>query len=218
MTGGAGGDDSIFVARAGLILALRGLGITDRKLLDAFEAVPHENFVPKDYGDYAYKDASLPIGGGQSITSPLILARLFAVLDMEETGKVLEVGTGSGYSAMLLSRFARRVFSLEKERSLLAAAVGRWRDLEADNIVGFVADGLAGLPHMAPFDRILMTGSVAEVPEALTGQLADEGILVAAVGPAGERQSITTVQREGASFLIVEHGTVRLPPLSSSLP
>jgi protein-L-isoaspartate(D-aspartate) O-methyltransferase len=218
MTAGASGDDSIFVARAGLILALRGLGITDRKLLDAFEAVPHEKFVPQDYGDYAYKDASLPIGGGQSITSPLILARLIAVLDMEDTGKVLEVGTGSGYSAMLLSRFARRVFSLERERSLLAAAVGRWRDLDADNIVGFVADGLAGLPHMAPFDRILLTGSVPEVPEMLAGQLADEGILVAAVGLAGERQLITTVQREGTSFLIVEHGTVRLPPLSSSLP
>lgn len=218
MNGADGGDDGLFVARAGLILALRGLGITDRKLLDAFEAVPHERFVPNDFVDYAYKDASLPIGGGQSITSPMILARLIAVLDVADTAKLLEVGTGSGYSAMLLSRFARRVFSLEKDRSLLAAAVSRWRDLAADNIVGFVADGLNGLPHMAPFDRILLTGSVAEVPEALIGQLADEGILVAAVGPAGERQTITTVQREGASFLIAEHGTVRLPPLSSSLP
>ena len=213
-----GGDDGLFVARAGLILALRGLGITERGLLDAFESVPHEAFVPADYAEYAYKDASLPLGNGQSITSPMILARLIAVLDPAGSAKLLEVGTGSGYSAALLARFARRVFSLEKDRALLAAAVARWRDLAADNIVGFVADGLNGMAQMAPFDRILLTGSVPDVPETLTGQLADEGILVAAIGPGAERQIVTSVTREGANFLIAEHGTVRLPPLSSSLP
>jgi protein-L-isoaspartate(D-aspartate) O-methyltransferase len=211
-------DDRFFVARASLILALRSLGITDHKLLEAFESVPHEVFVPDDYLDYAYKDASLPIGNGQSITSPLMLARLIAVLDVADTAKLLEIGTGSGYSAMLLSRFCRRVFSLEKDRQLMAAAVRRWRELGADHIVGFVKDGLSGLPNMAPFDRILLTGSIPALPERLAGQLTDEGILVAAVGPATERQTITTVQREGSELVIAEHGTVRLPPLSPSLP
>ncbi len=218
MSGDAGGDDGVFIARASLILSLRGLGITDKRVLAAFESTPHESFVPADYAAYAYKDASLPIGHGQSITSPLILAQLIAALDAADAAKLLEIGTGSGYSTMLLSRLGRRVFTLERERELMNAATARWRQLGADRIVGFVADGLAGLPQMAPFDRILLTGSVPEVPEVLTGQLADEGILVAAVGEPAERQTILTIEREGDSFLIAEHGTVRLPPLSSSLP
>ena len=156
MNDAAGRDDNHFVARAGLILALRGLGITERSLLAAFESVPHERFVPPDYADYAYKDASLPIGHGQSITSPLILARLLSVLDAAGTGKLLDVGTGSGYSAMLASRLCRRVFSLETDKALLAEAIGRWRELRADNIVGIAGDGLKGVgqhgavrPHRA---------------------------------------------------------------------
>lgn len=212
------GTDELFVARAGLILALRGLGITDKRLLAAFESSPHEVFVPPDYAEYAYKDASLPIGFGQSITSPLILAQLIAALDADGAAKILEIGTGSGYSAFLLSRLGRRVFSIERERRLLSAAVARWRDLRADNIVGMAGNGLLGLAQMAPFDRILLTGSVPEVPEVLTGQLADEGILVAAVGAPSERQTILRIEREGETYLVAERGTVRLPPLSSSLP
>ena len=218
MKSGAGENNPFFVARAGLILALRGLGITERRLLEAFETVPHEAFVPEDYAEYAYKDASLPIGGGQSITSPIILGRLLFALDAADSAKILEIGTGSGYSAALLSCLGRRVFSLEKDRALLNSAMARWRDLRADNIVGIVADGLGGLANMAPFNRILLAGSVPDVPEVLSDQLADEGILVAAVGPANERQTIVTVEREGTELVIAEHGTIRLPPLSSSLP
>jgi protein-L-isoaspartate(D-aspartate) O-methyltransferase len=212
MNGAAGDDGDLFVARAGLILALRGIGISDRQLLEAFESVPHERFVPEEYAEYAYKDASLPIGSGQSITSPMTLARLMSVLDAAGAPKILEIGSGSGYSAMLLSRLGRRVFSLERDRTLLASASARWLALNAGHIVGFAADGLA------PFDRILLTGSVDEIPDALRHQIADGGILVAAVGPAAERQTITSVTREGDREIIAEHGTVRLPPLSSSLP
>ena len=141
MKSGVGEDNPFFVARAGLILALRGLGITERRLLEAFETVPHEAFVPADYAEYAYKDASLPIGGGQSITSPMILGRLLFALDAADSAKILEIGTGSGYSAALLSRLGRRVFTLEKDRALLGSAMARWRDLRADNIVGIAADG-----------------------------------------------------------------------------
>lgn len=208
-------DDADFLrtARAGLILHLRQNGITDRALLGLFEAVPHEHFVPEDYAEYAYGEASLPIACGQSITSPLILARLFSALDPVGAGKILEVGTGSGYASALLAHAGRRVFSIDRFAQLAREAQARWKALDLSNIVGFHADGLLGLTQQAPFARILLTGAVETVPEALIAQIDDRGILVAPVGAANQPQKITRMIRVGEGVELSEHGQVRLPPL-----
>ena len=201
-------------ARAGLILNLRQLGITDPEILRAFETVPHEKFVPEDFGEYAYRESSLPLECGQSITAPGLLAQLLVPLAPQGTNKVLEAGTGSGYSAALLSRMARRVFSIEKYRVLASSAQARWQAQGYTNIIGLNEDGLPGLEQQAPFERILLTGSVGEVPEDLVEQLADGGIAVMAVGSPSERQAILRIERADDSFIETETGTVRLPPLS----
>lgn len=201
-------------ARAGLILNLRQLGVTDPDILRAFETVPHERFVPDDYAEYAYRDSSLPIECGQSITAPGILAQLLVQLAPQGSNKVLEVGTGSGYSAALLARMARRVFTIEKYRTLASRAQARWQAEAMTNIVGLHEDGLLGLEQQAPFERILLTGSVSAVPEDLMEQLGDGGIAVMALGAPAERQAILRIERADDSFIETEAGSVRLPPLS----
>lgn len=210
---GAGVTD-MWEARAGLILNLRQHGITDPDILRAFETVPHERFVPDDYAEYAYRDSSLPIECGQSITAPGILAQLLVQLAPQGSNKVLEVGTGSGYSAALLARMARRVFTIEKYRTLASLAQARWQAEQMTNVVGLHEDGLLGLEQQAPFERILLTGSVSEVPEDLVEQLGDGGIAVMAVGAPAERQAILRIERVEDSFIETEAGTVRLAPLS----
>lgn len=201
-------------ARAGLILNLRQLGVTDPDILRAFETVPHERFVPDDYAEYAYRDSSLPIECGQSITAPGILAQLLVQLAPQGSSKVLEVGTGSGYSAALLAQMARRVFTIEKYRTLASRAQARWQAEAMTNIVGLHEDGLLGLEQQAPFERILLTGSVSAVPEDLVEQLGDGGIAVMAIGAPAERQAILRIERADDSFIETEAGSVRLPPLS----
>ena len=201
-------------ARAGLILNLRQHGVTDPEILRAFETVPHERYVPPDYAEYAYRESSLPIACGQSITAPGILAQLLVPLAPQGVNKVLEVGTGSGYSAALLARMARRVFSIEKYRTLASSAQARWQAEGITNVVGLHEDGLLGLEQQAPFERILLTGSVSEVPEDLVEQLADGGIAVMAVGAPADRQAILRIERADDSFVETEAGTVRLAPLS----
>lgn len=210
---GAGVTD-MWEARAGLILNLRQHGITDPDILRAFETVPHERFVPDDYAEYAYRDSSLPIECGQSITAPGILAQLLVQLAPQGSNKVLEVGTGTGYSAALLARMARRVFTIEKYRTLATRAQSRWQAEQMTNIVGLHEDGLLGLEQQAPFERILLTGSVSEVPEDLVEQLGDGGIAVMAVGAPAERQAILRIERADDAFIETEVGMVRLAPLS----
>lgn len=209
-----GQTDAFVEARAGLILALRQLGITDPELLRAFEQVPHEWFVPEDYLEYAYREVSLPIACGQSITNPTHIATMLSLLEPQGVNKVLEVGTGSGYSAAVLSRMARRVFSLERFRTLATQAHAVWSELGFTNIIGLHEDGLIGLVQQSPFDRILLTGSVAEPPEALFDQLIDGGIAVVPVGPPGEKQTLVRYERADDVLLETEHGSIRLAPLT----
>ncbi len=210
---GTGAFDDIQTARANLILNLRQHGVTQPDILRAFEAVPHEVFIPQSHAEYAYREGSLPIGCGQSITSPTILASMLMLLDPQGTAKVLEVGTGSGYSAALLARMAKRVFTVERHKELAHAAQQCWRELGISNVVGFNLDGLPGLGGHQPFDRILLNGSVTEVPEALLEQLVDGGVLVAPVGRPDERQILTRIERADDDFVTTEHARVRLAAL-----
>lgn len=205
----------IQMARASLILSLRQHGVTQPDILRAFESVPHEIFIPDDYLEYAYREGSLPLQGGQSITSPTIVAAILVVLEPQDTNKILEIGTGSGYSAALLARMTKRLFTLERNKELALKAQANWKSAGIGNVIGFNLDGLPGLAAHQPFDRILLNGAVPEIPELLLEQLADSGVLVAPVGKPGERQIITRVERTDDDFLTTEHGFIRLSPLVS---
>lgn len=207
----------ISLARASLILKLRQLGIVDTPILRAFETVPHEIFVPEDFAEFAYREGSLPIECGQSITSPTILAAMLSVLEPSGCAKALEVGTGTGYSAALLSRMVKRVFSIEHHKLLAKQAAVRWMTAGTGNIVGFTQNGLEGLPAHQPYDRILLNGSVEDIPQRLLQQLADGGVLVAAVGLADGRQTIIRAERADDDYLITEHGSLRLAPLINTI-
>lgn len=208
-----GAPINLWEARASLILHLRQLGITDPDWLRVFESVPHENFIPAEYAHYAYREASIPIGFGQSITSPAILASMMVHLDAFGSHKILEIGTGSGYSAALLSRIAKRVFTIERQRTLASMAHENWKRISYENIVGLHEDGLYGLSQQQPFDRIFLAGSVQEVPDEIVNQLADGGIAVMAIGNPSDKQTILKIERLDDVFLDSEHGTVRLSPL-----
>lgn len=203
----------IQMARASLILSLRQHGVVQPDILRAFESVPHEVFIPDEYLQYAYREGSLPIAHGQSVTSPTIIAAMLVALEPQNTNKILEIGSGSGYSAALLSRMAKRVFTVERIKELAVAAQAHWAEIPFSNIVSFNLDGLLGLGGHQPFDRILLNGSVIEIPEILLEQLTDGGILVAPVGSATEKQVITRVERADDEFLTTEHGFIRLSPL-----
>lgn len=205
----------IQMARASLVLNLRQHGIMQTDILRAFESVPHEAFIPKDYAEYAYREGSLPIACGQSITTPSILAAMLVALDPANTAKILEIGTGSGYSAALLARMTKRVFTLDRYGELALTAQSNWGRLSISNVAGFHQDGLPGLAGHQPFDRILLNGTVAEIPASLLAQLGDGGVLVAPVGQADERQVLTRVERARNDFVTTEHGLVRLAPLVS---
>lgn len=213
MTEGPAEFTGVQLARASLILKLRQRGIVDTDILRAFETVPHEIFVPQDFAEFAYREGSLPIECGQSITSPTILADMLSVLDPGGCAKALEIGTGSGYSAALLSRLVKRVFSIERHKQLAQLASERWMVAGRGNVVGFEQNGLNGLATHMPYDRILLNGAVEDIPQELLEQLSDGGVLVAPVGLADNRQTIIRVERADDDYLFTEHGSVRLAPL-----
>ncbi len=165
-----------------LIMSLRRAGITDTRVLAAIERIPRENFVLPHFHDQAYEDQALPIAQGQTISQPQIVALMTEALQVEKTHKVLEIGTGSGYQAAVLSRLARRVYTIERFASLLKEAEARFHDLRIHNITSKVADGAKGWKEQAPFNRIIVTAAADTVPQVLIDQLAEGGIMVVPVG------------------------------------
>ncbi|AMW35223.1 protein-L-isoaspartate(D-aspartate) O-methyltransferase [Haematospirillum jordaniae] len=168
---------------ARLIMDLRQAGITDTRLLKAIELVPRNLFVDSTLETEAWEDRALPIGCGQTISQPLVVAAMTQALDTKEGHKVLEIGTGSGYQAAVLARLCRRIYSLERHRDLYLAAEKRFTSLGLSNVTPRIGDGWRGWPEQAPFDRIIVTAAASEVPCALTEQLAPSGVLVIPVGP-----------------------------------
>jgi protein-L-isoaspartate(D-aspartate) O-methyltransferase len=175
------GDDN--VGRMQFLLALRKRGISTASVLRAMDQVPREHFVDTTYIDSAYADQALPIACGQTISQPYVVAYMTEQLAVEPHHRVLEVGTGSGYQAAILSRLAREVISVERYRTLAHAARIRLATLGYENVEVQVGDGLAGAPERAPFDRIIVTAAAEEVPQNLVAQLAENGIMVLPLGP-----------------------------------
>jgi protein-L-isoaspartate(D-aspartate) O-methyltransferase len=170
-------------------------GIRSERVLHAMGEVPREEFVDPGMEEFAYEDGPLPIGEGQTISQPYIVALMLEAAEIAPSDRVLEVGTGSGYAAAVMSRLAQHVFTIERHATLAETARKRFARLGYDNIDVRVGDGAEGLPEAAPFQAVLVAASGREVPQALKSQLAVAGRLIIPVGRQPWRQSLYRVRR-----------------------
>ncbi|HEX4411646.1 MAG TPA: protein-L-isoaspartate(D-aspartate) O-methyltransferase [Xanthobacteraceae bacterium] len=182
-------------------LTLRRRGISDQAVLRAMDEVPREYFVAEGLTASAYADQALPIACGQTISQPFVVAYMTEQLDIESHHRVLEIGTGSGYQAAVLSRLAREVVSIERYRMLAEAARARLKTLSFANVTVLTADGMGGAPDRAPFDRIMVTAAAEILPEALTTQLAPRGKMIVPIGPRDAVQHIVKLTKQDGDEL-----------------
>ena len=201
------------VERMEFQLGLRRRGISDQAVLRAMDEVPREHFVASDYTDSAYADSALPIECGQTISQPYVVAYMTEQLDVEPQHHVLEVGTGSGYQAAVLSRLARDVVSVERYRTLADSARERLRTLGYANVAIIAGDGFAGVPAQAPFDRIIVTAAAQEVPDALVAQLAEGGKMILPLGPRDGTQHLVKLTKTAGGLARQNLIAVRFVPL-----
>lgn len=200
-------------ARARIVLALRKAGITDAGVLHAIETVPREIFMSTGFEGRAWEDAALPIECGQTISQPYVVGVMTAALELSGREKVLEIGTGSGYQTAILSKLARRVYTLERYRTLLRMAQDRHESLGLTNVVSKCGDGGLGWVDQGPFDRIIFTCAAPVRPDALLAQLAKGGILVAPVGAGAVQELLRYRLREDGVFEEEALMDVRFVPL-----
>jgi protein-L-isoaspartate(D-aspartate) O-methyltransferase len=204
-------DDS--VGRMHFLLGLRQRGIADAAVLRAMDQVPREHFVDSEFVDRAYADQALPIACGQTISQPYVVAYMTEQLDVELQHRVLEIGTGSGYQAAILSRLAREVVTVERYRTLAEAARARLASLGYDNVDIRVGDGLAGAPDKAPYDRILVTAAAESIPDELVQQLVERGIAVLPLGPHSRSQQLVKLTKTATGTERQDLIGVRFVPL-----
>ena len=178
-----------------LLMELRRAGIGDARVLGAIEKTPREMFVGASFQDQAYGNVALPIGNAQTISQPYVVALMTEKLALTGREKVLEIGTGSGYQTAILSRLARRVFTVERHRALVGEAERRFAALRLANIVTRFGDGGKGWPEQVPFDRIIVTAAAPDVPATLVDQLAPGGLMVLPVGAEYHDQRLVLVRR-----------------------
>ena len=176
---------------------IRQRGVVDARVLDAMRTVPRERFVPANASSSAYDDTPLAIGLGQTISQPYIVAYMTEALEVSAAHRVLEIGTGSGYQAAVLSTLAREVYTIEIVPELARRAATLLRELGYANVHVREGDGFAGWPERAPFDRIMVTAAPDEIPKPLIEQLATGGRLVIPVGGQGREQWMTIVEKTG---------------------
>lgn len=198
---------------ARMILDLRREGITDARILNALERVPRDHFVPSAFNDQAFANMALPIGFGQTVSQPLVVALMTQALELGDRMKILEIGTGSGYQCAVLAHLARRVYSIERHRELLKEAEARFKALGLHNVTTKLGDGSKGWPAQAPFERIIITAAADRIPEALAEQLAPGGIMVAPVGQQGQDQTLMRIRRTEDGFKTESLGATRFVPL-----
>lgn len=217
MEGAEKDEMTVDVQKAKLIMELRNQGVRDRRVLEAVERVPREKFLPPELAGEAYADHALPIACGQTISQPFIVAFMTDRLKLDDRMKVLEVGTGSGYQTAILSRLCRRVYTIERYRTLLKAAEERFKELRLANITTLAGDGMKGWPAQAPFDRIIVTAAAREIPEALMQQLGIGGVMVIPVEVSEDRQELKRVTRDEKGYEFESLMPVRFVPLVSGL-
>jgi len=203
--------------KALLLDSLRAGGIEDEDVLAVLGDIAREDFIPKALRRQAYENAALPIDSGQTISQPYIVAYMTSLLKLTKKHIVLEVGTGSGYQAVVLARLCRRLFTIERHLLLLKAAEKIFVKLGIFNITTLFGNGIKGWPEQAPFDRIIVTAAAAEIPENLPQQLKDGGIMVIPVGVQGEIQHIIRLTRDGDNFRQEKLLPVKFVPLLSGI-
>lgn len=197
-----------------LIMELRKQGIADTRVLAAMERVPREQFVAEQFLKHAYDNIALPITQGQTISQPYVVAYMTEALQLTDRMKVLEIGTGSGYQTAVLTRLCRRVYTIERYRSLLTVAEQRFNALNITNVTTKLGDGNKGWPEQAPFDRILVTAAADQRPDILISQLSpNRGIMVAPVAVNATEQDVIRYTREGEAVREERLLPVRFVPL-----
>lgn len=199
------------------LFALRSKGVTDRRVLNAMEEIDRGPFVRGIFSGRAYEDMPLPIACGQTISQPSVVGLMTQALQVSPRDKVLEVGTGSGYQAAILSKLARRVYTVDRHARLVREARSIFDALALSNITAITADGSFGLPEQAPFDRIIVTAAAEDPPGPLLAQLKIGGIMVVPVGQSDTVQTLIRVRRGEAGFDYDELRPVRFVPLLEGL-
>lgn len=194
-----------------LLNQLHQLGIRDERVLDALAQVPREKFIDEAFEHSAWDNVALPIGMGQTISQPYMVARMTELLELTPESRVLEIGTGSGYQTAILAHLVHHVCSVERIKSLQWHARRRLKQLDLHNVSTRHGDGWLGWQARAPFDAIIVTAAPPEIPVALMSQLADDGILVLPVGD--DQQYLKRVHRRGGEFIIDTVEAVRFVPL-----
>jgi protein-L-isoaspartate(D-aspartate) O-methyltransferase len=202
-------------ARGAMVdVQIAGRGIRDKRVLEAMHFVPREAFVDSGFEEFAYEDGPLPIGAGQTISQPYVVALMLEAAELAPSDRVLEVGAGSGYAAALISRIAARVYAVERQESLIAPARSRFENLGYGNIELRSGDGTRGWPEVAPFDVIIVSAHGPQVPDSLKNQLASGGRLIIPVGGWETAQELLKITRKGATEYEEESlGAVRFVPL-----
>ena len=194
-----------------LLTQLRQQGIDDERLLKAIEDVPRERFIDEAFEHKAWENTALPIGSGQTISQPYMVAKMTSLLALTPESRVLEIGTGSGYQTAILAHLVEHVFSVERIKGLQWQAKRRLKKLDLHNVSTRHGDGWLGWPSRGPFDAIIVTAAPPEIPEALMSQLDEDGIMVLPVGE--EQQVLQRIRRKGDEFIIETVEAVRFVPL-----
>ncbi len=200
-------------AFASFLLRLRGKGIVDREVISAFEATPRHAFVPDRWQGAAWSEGMIPIECGEVIEGPDLQALIIASLAIEPGHRVLEIGTGSGFTATVMARLAARVVTLERYKTLTELARQRFEMLGITNAFVRQVDGSLGLPAEGPFDRIVVWAAFDSLPRNFTDQLASNGVMIAPIGPEEAPQTLAKLTKIGSRFEREDVGEVRLQPI-----
>ena len=195
------------------LFSLRKAGVVDKKVLDAMERVDRKNFVNSVFSEKAYDDTPLPIACGQTISQPTVVGLMTQALQVSSRDKVLEVGTGSGYQAAILSLLARRVYTVERHSLLVNNATKVFQKLNISNVTTILADGGYGLEQQAPFDRIIVTAASDDPPASLLSQLKIGGIMIIPVGQSDNIQNLIKIAKTDGGYEYQDLQTVRFVPL-----
>ena len=196
-----------------LLLDLKRQGVSDIKILNIIEDIDRSLFIDTNLKEKSNLNVALPIDCGQTISQPLVVAHMTQTLDISKKMRVLEIGTGSGYQSLVLSKLSRFVYTIERHNILLKKAKNLLQSLEINNVFFKHADGGLGWSEQAPFDRIIVTASAPEIPTKLLSQLVDDGIMVIPVGEDNDNQVLKKIIKKGDSFIVKNIMNVRFVPL-----